>query len=73
MKTKKQPTYNAFIKYSSLASQMVVTLLIAAWGGRKLDEWLETSKPYMTMVCMLWAIIGTIVWLIKSLNKDNQS
>ncbi|MCU0391227.1 MAG: AtpZ/AtpI family protein [Thermoflexibacter sp.] len=72
MKTKKLQQYNSFVKYSSLASQMVVTLLLAAWGGQKLDAWLGMPKPYMTVVCMLLGIIATVVWLIRSLNRDNK-
>jgi len=71
LKTKKPQQRNAFVKYSALGSQMIATLLIAAWGGRKIDEWLQTPKPYMTALCMLLGVVGLVVWLIKNLQKDN--
>jgi hypothetical protein len=51
---------------------MIGTLLIAAWGGRKLDAWLETTKPYMTAICMLIGILALVIGLVKSLQKDNK-
>ncbi|TAH20761.1 MAG: AtpZ/AtpI family protein [Cytophagales bacterium] len=72
LKAKNPQQYNnAFMKYSALGSQMIGTLLFAAWGGRKLDEWLQTPKPYMTALCMLLGVVGLVVWLVRSLQADN--
>jgi ATP synthase protein I len=72
LKTKKPLRNNAFIKYSALGSQMIGTLLIAAWGGRQLDSWLQTQKPYMTAVCMLVGMLALVIGLVKNLQKNSK-
>ena len=72
MKAKKQPQYSSFIKYSAFGTQMIVTLLITAWGGRKLDAMMANTKPYMTILLMIWGLGGFIYLLIKRLQNEEK-
>ncbi len=60
------------MKYSALGSQMIGTLLITAWGGKQLDAWLQTPKPYMTAVCMLVGMLVLVIGLVKNLQNDSK-
>ena len=51
---------NNYAKYSSLAFQMIVIILLVVFGGIKLDKWLKLEFPVFTVVLSL---AGTCVWL----------
>jgi preprotein translocase subunit YajC len=51
---------------------MIVILLLAAWGGRKLDEMMNNAKPYMTILLMIWGLGGFIYLLIKRLQNEQK-
>jgi ATP synthase protein I len=71
-KSRKQPQYSGYIKYSAFASQMIITLLLAGWGGKKLDAWMENPKPYFTILLMMWGLAGVIYLLIKNLQNEQK-
>ncbi len=41
------------LKYSGMALQFFVLIAIGAWAGQKLDAWLQTPKPFFTLVLIL--------------------
>ena len=67
---KKKPLEN-YAKYSSIALQMLVIILIGVFGGIKLDEWLNLAFPVFTVVLSL-AVILAIYSVIKDLLKNNK-
>ena len=64
---KKQP--NAFIKYSSMATQMAVIIVVFALGGMKLDEYLENEIAYATGGLTILGVILAMYFMIKDLIK----
>jgi hypothetical protein len=64
---KKQP--NAFLKYSSMATQMAVIIVVFALGGMKLDEYLENEVGYATGGLTILGVILAMYFMIKDLIK----
>lgn len=64
---KKQP--NAFIKYSSLATQMALIIVAGALGGIQLDKYLETQTPWFTGGLTILSVILATYFAIKDLLK----
>lgn len=56
-------------KYMGLAMEMFGVLLIAAFVGRWLDNKMETSRPLITALLVVFALIGVLFKLIKDLDK----
>jgi F0F1-type ATP synthase assembly protein I len=63
----KQP--NSFLKYSGLALQMIGTLLLFTWLGRKTDSYFKTKTPWFTISAMLIGLFGIMYKLIKDFSK----
>ncbi|MBK9255928.1 MAG: AtpZ/AtpI family protein [Saprospiraceae bacterium] len=51
-KIKESKSY-AYLRYSGLAFQMAAVVFFAIWAGKKLDLYLETEKPYFTILLVL--------------------
>lgn len=64
---KKQP--NSFLKYSGMAGQMIAIMLVFAFGGIKLDEYCETTKPFYTGGLTILGVILAMYFMIKDLIK----
>lgn len=62
-KPKKQ--FDDFIRYSSLAFEMMIIMGIGVWLGVKLDQWLSMSFPVFTLGLMILAVIGAIYHAIR--------
>jgi F0F1-type ATP synthase assembly protein I len=68
-KPKGDDSFKGYLKYSGLAFQMIGAMVLAAWGGSKLDEAMGNENPWMTIVLLVVAVIGTMVLVIISLSK----
>ncbi|MDF2454308.1 MAG: putative F0F1-ATPase subunit Ca2+/Mg2+ transporter [Cytophagaceae bacterium] len=67
----KQPS--SLMKYSSLGVELVVILCLAAWLGRWLDAKYGVEKGLFTIFLLVFAVIGSMYRLIKSLmNAQNK-
>lgn len=64
---KKQP--NAFIRYSGMATQMAVIIVLAALGGMKLDAYFSTQTPWFTGGLTILGVILSMYFAIKDLLK----
>lgn len=67
---KKQKPYNNYLKYSSLAMQMVVTIGVAAWAGHKADQYLEFRFPVFLLTLTFVAFGGIMYKLYRSVTRD---
>ena len=54
-----------YAKYSSLAFQMIVIILIGVVGGIKLDHWLKMTFPLFTVVLSFLAVILALYYVLK--------
>jgi len=65
---------NAYLKYSGLAIQMGLIILLGALLGKKLDAYFGTERPWFTIVFSLLAIFLALYVSLKDLitgKKDN--
>ena len=61
---------NNYMKYSSLAFQMLGTIVAFTYGGYKLDEWQQNKVPVWTLVLSLLSIAGSLYMFIRSVTKE---
>lgn len=64
---KREP--NAYLKYSSLAFQLFVTIGVAGWLGYKLDAYLALAFPAFLISFVIISFGGMMYWIFKQLNK----
>ncbi|NUN99330.1 MAG: AtpZ/AtpI family protein [Saprospiraceae bacterium] len=55
------------MKYSGMVFQMGIIILIGTWAGKKLDERMQTSKPYFTVALALLSIFAALYTVLKDL------
>ena len=61
------PASNHYMKYSGMAFQMGIIILLGALLGRKLDEKFATETPYFTVFCSLLSIFVALYITLKDL------
>lgn len=59
-----------YLRYSGLAFQMIVIILLGLWIGQKLDQWVQTSTPVFTVISVLTAIIGSLIVIIINASRS---
>lgn len=59
--------YQAILKYSGLAFQMIAAVLIFTFIGYKIDQWLNMNIPVFTIVFIVLGLFGYLYKLIKEL------
>jgi Sec-independent protein secretion pathway component TatC len=62
---KPKKKFDDFIRYSSLAFEMIVIMGIGTWSGILIDDWLELGFPVFTLVLMILSVIGAIYHAIR--------
>jgi F0F1-type ATP synthase assembly protein I len=67
----KQKAYNSYLKYSSLAIQLLAAIGFFGWFGYLLDKWLELKFPAFMLLLGFLAFGGMMFQLYRSINKDN--
>jgi hypothetical protein len=72
MMEKKPKSYNTLLKYSGLATQWLVMLGLAVWGGIKLDSYFVNSFPLLTILLPLLAICLALWKLIKDVSNSKK-
>ncbi len=63
---------NKVLRYSGLATQIFISLGLAAWLGKWLDQKMELTKPLWTAGLSLLMLFMNLVWLyydLKNLDK----
>ena len=66
MKTDPRKNLNDYARYSSMAIQMLVIILLGVFAGVKLDQWLHT-KPFLTVILSIGSVILSIYFVTKDL------
>jgi len=54
-----------YAKYSSIAFQMIAIILVAVWGGLKLDEKFRNGQPLFIIIFSLLGVFIAIYIAIK--------
>lgn len=60
---------NDLLRFSGLAFQMAAIIGLGAWGGKQLDQYYQTSKPYFTIFLSLAAIAAALYLVIRDVSK----
>ena len=58
-----------YARYSGIAFQMIVIILITTWGGIKLDKLAGFSKPVFTIILSLLGVFAAIYTAIRDFLK----
>jgi F0F1-type ATP synthase assembly protein I len=58
---------NSYFKYSSMGLQMVITIGLFIFLGRKLDSYFDCDKPWFTLFFALLACSGMIAIIIRKI------
>jgi F0F1-type ATP synthase assembly protein I len=58
-----------FGRYSGLAFQMIIIILVMTWGGIKLDKLLGFSTPVFTIILSLFGVFAGIYVAVKDFIK----
>ena len=66
---KKKKSLDNYTRYSSIAFQMLIIILIGVFGGIKLDEWLKLTVPVFTIILSILSVILAIYTVTKDLLK----
>ena len=66
---KPQKQLNSYVRYSSLAFQMLAIILVGVFGGMKLDQIISWDFPVFTVVLSISAVFGAIFFAVKDLLK----
>ncbi|PZF70902.1 hypothetical protein DN068_20975 [Taibaiella soli] len=64
--------YTGMMRYAALGTQWLVMLLLAVWGGMKLDKKIGWRFPLLTVLLPLLALVISLWQLIKAFNKPNK-
>ena len=67
---KKPKQSNNYLKYSSLAMQMAITIGVAAWAGYKADQYFEFRFPVFLLTLSFAAFGGIMYRLYRSITRD---
>ena len=68
---KKLKTYNSYLKYSSLAFQLLAAIGVFGWLGYKLDRYFDIRFPAFMLLFGLAAFGGMMYQIYRSVNKNN--
>lgn len=62
-------TARSAARYTGIGFQMIAIILIAVWGGRKLDELFLLDTPIFTVVLSLFGVFAAIYTAVKDFLK----
>lgn len=65
---KNQPDYS-YMRYASMATQMLVIIGLGVWGGVKLDAYFGLKVPVCTLSLSLLSVAAAIYLSIKDFIK----
>ncbi|MCF8228044.1 MAG: AtpZ/AtpI family protein [Bacteroidales bacterium] len=58
-----------YARYTSIAFQMIVIILLGVFGGIKLDEWVDWDFPVFTVILSILSVILAIYYVTRDLIK----
>ena len=65
----KESPLRFYVRYSSLAIQMIVIILAGAFGGRALDNAIQREFPVFTVTLTILAVIVATIYGMRELFK----
>ncbi|HNS17732.1 MAG TPA: AtpZ/AtpI family protein [Bacteroidales bacterium] len=65
----KKKSFDNFIRYSSISSQMLVIILVGIFGGVQLDKLIKTDFPVFTVILSVVSVSLAIYYAVKDFIK----
>ena len=62
---KPKKKFDDFIRYSSLAFEMITIMGLGVFVGVKIDRWLDLEFPAFTLGLMILSVAGAIYYVIR--------
>jgi F0F1-type ATP synthase assembly protein I len=66
---KNKNRFDSFIRYSSLAFEMMGMIGVGTFLGYKIDQAMENNFMWFTLILMVFSVVGTVVYTIWKLLK----
>jgi F0F1-type ATP synthase assembly protein I len=66
---KNKNKFDSFIRYSSLAFEMMGMIGIGTFLGYKIDQAMDNNFRWFTLFLMVFSVIGTVIYTIRKLLK----
>lgn len=70
-KLPKKKQLNKYIQLTGIAFQMGATIYVAAYLGRKLDEYFQNEKKICTLILILLGLAASIWNVLRQLKNIN--
>lgn len=67
----KKRSIGSFARYSAISFQMLATIGLFAFGGYKLDEYMEHRTPILTALLSLIGVVISLYQVVRQLNKND--
>ncbi len=61
--------FDTFIRYSSLAFEMMAIIVLGTFLGFKIDRWLNNDFKIFTLIMMVLAVTGSVYYSIRNILK----
>ena len=72
MQTNQKKNKNSYIKYSSIAFQMGVIIVLGTFGGKWLDTFIDIKFPVSTLTFSVLSVFLAVYFAIKDIIKFNE-
>ncbi|MFW5756132.1 MAG: AtpZ/AtpI family protein [Tangfeifania sp.] len=66
---KNKNKFDDFIRYSSLAFEMMAMIALGTYGGYKIDQWMDNEFKGFTLGLMVLSVIGSVVYATRKILK----
>lgn len=70
---RKKKYLDSYARYSSIAIQMLVIILVGVFGGLKLDQWLKLNAPVFTVILSVASVALAIYYVTRGLLKSGKN
>lgn len=66
---KNKNKFDSFIRYSSLAFEMMGIIALGTFLGFKIDQWMKNEFKGFTLALMILSVVGAIFYSLRNLLK----
>ena len=66
---KNKNKFDAFIRYSSLAFEMMAMIALGTFLGYKIDQWMDNEFKGFTLGLMILSVIGAVFYSTRNILK----
>lgn len=68
-KKKNKKDFDTYIRYSSLAFEMMAIIAVGTFAGYKIDQWMDNEFKAFTLGLMIFSVILAIIYGTRNLLK----